>query len=144
MDTQNGRCFCGNISFEFNSSRDVTELPFRTCSCLFCQKQGGVYTSDPTGTLKVNIQDDSKIIKYQFATKTAEFLICSECGIMQIVISRIEEKVYGIINVKSFDHTIDISNPSMVDFSKETREERLNRRKKTWIGTVVLNSNKKM
>ena len=40
-----GRCHCGNISFALDWQPEPTDIPARACSCSFCTKHGGVWTS---------------------------------------------------------------------------------------------------
>jgi hypothetical protein len=46
-----GRCHCGNISFALDWRPEPSEIPARACTCSFCAKHGGVWTSCPTGSL---------------------------------------------------------------------------------------------
>ena len=48
-----GACHCGNISFALRWEPEPTEIPARACSCSFCSKLGGLWTSCPTGSLRV-------------------------------------------------------------------------------------------
>jgi hypothetical protein len=142
MNTLPGSCFCRNIHFDFSTKISLEELQFRKCSCEFCIKHGSVYTADPNGCLNIAIANESAIIKYRFETETADFLICSQCGAMPVIVSRIEGKLYGVINANCFDVQVHISEPTQKDFSGETREERLNRRKRTWISSVQFSMSK--
>jgi hypothetical protein len=40
-----GRCHCGNISFALDWQPEPSEIPARACTCSFCAKHGGVWTS---------------------------------------------------------------------------------------------------
>src|SRR3954469_14043004 len=84
----NGKCHCGNISFTLSWEPDPTEIPARACGCTFCIKHGGVWTSNPRGALKVKVDDPARVTRYQFGTRTAEFHICTGCGIVPVVTSR--------------------------------------------------------
>ena len=46
-----GRCHCGNIAFALDWVPEPTLVPARACTCTFCVKHGGVWTSCPAGTL---------------------------------------------------------------------------------------------
>src|SRR5215471_4455313 len=46
-----GRCHCGNISLAPDWRPEPSEIPARACTCSFCAKHGGVWTSRPTGSL---------------------------------------------------------------------------------------------
>ena len=72
-----GKCHCGNISFTLARTPDAPELAARACSCSFCVKHGGVWTSDPRGTLEIAIAQPALVSNYGFGTRTAEFHICT-------------------------------------------------------------------
>ena len=67
-----GSCHCGNISFELNWLPDPTEIPARACNCSFCTKLGGVWTSLPTGYLRISIEEPALVSKY--GTRQRAFL----------------------------------------------------------------------
>src|SRR2546427_4200098 len=67
-----GKCHCGNISFSLIWEPDPAEIPARACTCSFCTKHGGLWTSNPRGALKVVVKDPSLVSKYAFGTRTAE------------------------------------------------------------------------
>ncbi len=50
-----GRCHCGNIAWTLAWEPDPVEIPARACTCSFCVKHGGVWTSNPAGRLDVRI-----------------------------------------------------------------------------------------
>ncbi len=134
-----GRCHCGNISFAFNWSPDPAEIPARACTCSFCTKHGGVWTSCPTGSLKVNVRDPSLLSRYAFATRTAEFHVCSQCGIVPLITSRIDNRLYAVVNVNVFEGV----DPSLLKrvsttFEGEKQGDRLERRRRNWIGDVEI------
>ena len=54
-----GKCHCGNISFVLRWEPEPSEIPARACTCSFCTKHGGVWTSCPTGSLEVNVGEPS-------------------------------------------------------------------------------------
>ena len=85
-----GSCHCGNISFRLDWQPEPREIPARVCSCSFCVKHGGVWTSCPSGTLDVEVRDASRHSKYAFGTKTADFHVCSNCGAVPLVTSQID------------------------------------------------------
>jgi hypothetical protein len=132
-----GKCHCGNISFSLTWEPDPTEIPARACGCSFCVKHGGVWTSNPRGALKVAVKDASLVSKYAFGTRTAEFHVCSQCGIVPVVTSRIDDHLYAVVSVNAFEGV----DPSLlsrapVDFDGEGTDSRLARRKRNWIADV--------
>jgi len=134
----NGKCHCGNIAFSLAWEPDPKEIPARACDCTFCRKHGGVWTSNPSGALQVRIQDASKISKYTFGTGTAEFQICARCGIVPVVTSRIDGRLYAVVSVNAFENVeASLLNRAPASFGAEETGSRLARRKRSWIPDVV-------
>ena len=134
-----GRCHCGNLSFELDWKPEPREIPARACTCTFCVKHGGVWTSCPGGSLHVRIQDGSKASSYAFGTKTATFHVCARCGVPPVVTSRIEGRLYAVVNVNAFEGV----DPALLrrapmSFDGEDPSARLARRQQNWIGDVRL------
>ena len=133
-----GKCHCGNIAFCVTWEPDPTEIPARACGCSFCIKHGGVWTSNPSGALEVVVEEPSLVSKYTFGTRTAEFHICARCGIVPVVTSRIEERLYAVVSVNAFEGV----EPSLLrrvpaSFDGEGEDARLARRKRNWIRNVT-------
>jgi hypothetical protein len=132
-----GMCHCGNISFSLTWEPDPAEIPARACSCSFCTKHGGVWTSNPSGALRVAVKEASLVSKYAFGTRTAEFHICIRCGIAPVVTRRIGDRLYAVVSVNAFEG-IDqsIVRRAPASFEGEERQSRLGRRKRNWIADV--------
>ena len=133
-----GKCHCGNMSFALTWEGAPTKIPARACTCTFCQKHGGVWTSHPASTLKVTIRDAGAVSKYSFDTGTADFHVCARCGAVPVVTSRIDGNLYAVVSVNAFEG-IDpalIERATAATFDGETDESRLARRKRYWIGQV--------
>ena len=132
-----GGCHCGNISFILDWKPEPSEIPARACNCSFCTKHGGVWTSCPAGSLKVSVKDRSRVSKYAFGTKTAEFHICSACGIVPVVTSRIGGREYAVVSVNAFEGLDPaLLRKAPITFEGESEESRLARRARNWIGDV--------
>ena len=132
-----GKCHCGNIAFSLTWDPDPAEIQARVCDCTFCQKHGGVWTSNPRGALAVKVDDPSKVSRYAFATGTTDFHICARCGVVPLVSCTLDGKVYAVVNVNAFDNV----DPAMVrkaptTFEGEQMGSRLARRKRNWIADV--------
>jgi hypothetical protein len=85
----------------------------------------------------MSIKDSSLISNYAFGTRTAEFHTCARCGVVPVVTSRIDGRLYAVVNVNAFEGI----DPSVVrrsptDFDGEGTDDRLERRKRNWIGDV--------
>jgi hypothetical protein len=132
-----GRCHCGNISFTLRWEPEPTEIPVRSCTCSFCTRHGAIWTTCPTGVLRVSVREPELVSKYSFATRTAEFHICTRCGVVPLVTSCIAGRLYAVVNANALDGV----EPSLlrhaaVDFTGENVEERLARRRRYWIADV--------
>jgi hypothetical protein len=132
-----GRCHCGNISFALDWRPEPTEIPARACTCSFCAKHGGVWTSCPTGSLTVSVKDRARLSKYTFGTKTAEFHVCTACGVVPVVTSRIDGRLYAVVSVNAFENVEPaLLRRSPSTFEGENEQARLSRRKRNWIADV--------
>jgi hypothetical protein len=132
-----GSCHCGNLSFDLAWDPDPVEIPARACGCSFCTKHGGVWTSNPRGSLTVRMGNARVATPYAFGTHTALFHICTRCGVPVVVTSEIGGRTYAVVNVNTFDNV----DPAMLrrtpaSFDGEEEGERLARRQRNWIPDV--------
>lgn len=133
-----GKCHCGNIAFSLTWDPDPKEIQARVCDCTFCQKHGGVWTSNPHGALEVKVEDVSKISRYSFATGSADFHICARCGVVPIVTCTLDGRLYAVVNVNAFDNVDPATvRKSPITFEGEALGSRLARRKRNWISDVT-------
>jgi hypothetical protein len=133
----NGRCHCGNIALELEWGGDPPEIPARACTCSFCVKHGGVWTSNPRSVLRVTLADATIVSQYAFGTRTATFHVCGRCGAVPFVTSDIDGRCYAVVNVNVLENVP----PSRLrradaNFEGEDVESRLARRKRNWIPDV--------
>ena len=126
-----GSCHCRNIRFVLLWPTADPVIPVRQCGCSFCLKRGGSWTSNRSAELQATIDDQSLVSKYQFGTATADFYVCSVCGVVPFVVSEIDVNQYAVVNVNSFDNVDTTSLPcSPTDFDGEDTGDRLERRKR--------------
>ena len=132
-----GACHCRNIVFDLDWSPEPSTIPARACTCAFCRKHGGVWTACPDGRLHVTVTDPALVSTYAFETGTADFQVCARCGVVPVVTSTIQGRLYAVVNVNCFEGI----DPSMlvrapVSFDGESPADRLGRRQRNWIATV--------
>jgi hypothetical protein len=132
-----GRCHCGNIAFSLRWEPDPQEIPARACTCSFCSKHGGVWTSHPAASLRVLVKDPALVSRYTFGTGNAAFHTCARCGIVAVVTSRIGGRLYAVVNVNAFEGL----DPALIrreprDFDGEDVGARLARWQRNWIAQV--------
>ncbi|MCE5202598.1 MAG: hypothetical protein ABFC67_02895 [Mizugakiibacter sp.] len=133
-----GRCHCGNIAFTLDWTPEPAEIASRACTCSFCTRHGGVWTSCPAGSLEVRVRDAAHVSKYAFGTRTAEFHVCAVCGVVPVATSRIDGRLYAVVNVNTFEGVAPaLLSRSPVSHEGEASDDRLARRKRNWIARVA-------
>ncbi|KAF1008588.1 MAG: hypothetical protein GAK28_01010 [Luteibacter sp.] len=130
-----GGCHCGNIVFDLAWPESLP-IPARACTCAFCRKHAAVWTANPGASLEVHIKDASRVSRHAFETRTADFHVCSICGVVPVCTSDIDGHRYAVVNVRSFEGDVPVTDPVSVSFDGEGQGDRLARRAKNWIGTV--------
>ena len=128
-----GSCHCRNIRVTFEWPDSGPAIPVRACGCGLCTKHRAAWTSHPDGRFYLQIADDSRVTRYRFGTKTADFHVCLTCGAIPVVTCMIEGIRYAVFNVNTFD---DVDRSQLVEtntnFEGETTESRLTRRRRKW------------
>jgi hypothetical protein len=134
----NGSCHCGNIRVAFDWPGSGPSIPVRACGCALCTKHKAVWTSHPEGRFQLWIDDESRVTRYRFGTKTADFHICLTCGVIPIVTCLIEGVSYAVVNANTFDN-VDRSQlvETATNFEGETAENRLARRRRNWTPEAI-------
>jgi hypothetical protein len=133
-----GRCHCGNITLAFESSLPVDRLPLRADGCSFCRAHGALSTSDPNGRVEITVLDPSRLVRYRFATRTAEFLICGWCGIYAAAVLISGDSSYAIVNVNALDARENLTQEVRpMNYDGETESERIQRRRANWTPAVL-------
>ena len=132
-----GACHCGTIRFTFDNPDPGAAIAVRKCGCTFCVKHGGVWTSHRDAALAVEISDESLVSRYRFGTKTADFCVCSVCGVVPYVTCRIDGREYAVVNVNTFENRNGLAFRELSsNFDGEGTDDRLDRRKRNWIPNV--------
>ncbi len=128
-----GACHCGNIRVFLRWPDPPERIPVRECSCTLCHKHRAAWTSVPAGDFDLKIKDQSQVSLYKFGTETADFCLCTICGVMPIATCVINKITYSVINANTF---IDIDSsqlsPTSTNFDGEDTDSRLARRARNW------------
>ena len=133
-----GSCHCGNIAFALEWTPEPTGIPARACTCTFCTRHGGVWTSCPTGSLRIRVRDRASVSDYAFGTGTAAFHVCRACGVVPVVTSRVDGRLYAVVNVNTFDDVdLALLRRASSNLEGETEADRLARRARNWIADVA-------
>ena len=132
-----GSCHCKNITFTLDWQPEPITIPARACGCSFCVKHGGVWTSCPAGRLRVLMRSPERVSHYEFGTKTAQFHVCTNCGVVPLVTSTIDARVFAVVSINALDN-VDFKrlDRKPASFDGESEGDRLARRQRHWIGNV--------
>lgn len=134
-----GRCHCGQIAFVLDWPGAPSDIIARECGCTFCRKHGAVWTSHPDAKLSVTVRQADAVSTYAFGTETATFHVCGRCGVVPIVTSDIDGRLYAVVNVNTFEN-LDVAGIRRqgANFDGEAQPSRLARRQRHWIPDVRL------
>lgn len=131
-------CHCGNIRVTLEWPGSGAAIPSRACGCGLCTKHRVAWTSHPEGRFHLQVADQSRVTRYRFGTKTADFHVCTTCGAIPVVTCTIEGRRYAVFNVNTFE---DVDRLQLVEtptsFEGETTEDRLARRRRNWTPEAV-------
>ena len=138
-DAYRGRCHCGAIGYTLHSKIPPSEWSIRACQCSFCLAHDALSTSDPDGRIDFDTDDPESLQKYRFGLRTADFLLCRNCGVYIGAVIETERGRFGIVNT----HTLiarpdDIAEVAPISYDKEDTGGRVTRREDRWtpVGTL--------
>ena len=131
-----GSCHCGNLRYTLVWPGEPGAIPARACTCSFCARHGAVWTAHPDAALTIEAADSAAISRYAFETKTAEFLVCTRCGVVPACTSRIDGRDYAVVNANTFDDPSIPVETAPASFDGEGAGARLERRSRRWIARV--------
>ena len=100
MNELRGSCHCGNVEFALFTGKSAELVP-RRCSCSMCRRHGASYISDPGARLALRYRDRSSLSTYRFGHGTAQWIICSKCGVLTAVLCEIEGRLHAVVRVQS-------------------------------------------
>lgn len=136
MTTLAGQCHCGALQIAYRTPEKRAAINARCCTCSFCTRHGAQWTSAVGSVLQLSV-DEKHHQQYRFGTATADFHLCQRCGVVVAATSRIDERLYAVVNLAVMD---DFDLPEAqcmpIDHGDETPEERLQRRRERWIPEV--------
>jgi len=98
--------------------------------------------SDPGGSVTFRIAEPSKLRRYRFATRAADFLICGVCGVYIAAVLTSSKGQFATVNVNAIHGLHHVPEPMPVSYEAESREQREFRREQRWTpvaGVVASN-----
>lgn len=137
MSARRGRCHCGAVGFEYRTGKAVPDWPVRACQCSFCLKHGGVYTSDPAGSVRFVHEDAAKLSRYRFGQKTADFVFCGRCGSYLGAVTEEDGRMLMVLNLRAFDPAPEgLPAAQPMSYEGEPTGDRNARRAERWTPVV--------
>lgn len=133
-----GGCHCGNISFVFETGAPLEVLGLRACQCSFCRAHGARNTSDPAGAIRLAMRDETRLVRYSFGLKTADFLLCGACGVYVGAVIADGARQWMTVNANAFKPPPPADFPLAAnDFAAEDTAGRIARRKAKWTPVLT-------
>jgi len=105
----------------------------RACQCSFCRAHQVLSTSDPIGDLEFSAPNRELVNRYRFGRRTADFLICRQCGVYIGALIETSRGRFGIININALRPIPSgLPEPVAMQYGSESAEERIARRELRW------------
>ena len=139
MTEYTGGCHCSNVRYVYAAPRPPAEWSVRRCTCSHCVRFGARWTSGPGTVLEVTVLNASLLHRYEFGTRTAQFLRCGKCGVLVIASAQADGRQIAVLNVNTLDGADEESFAvGDTDFDDENLDGRLERRARNWIQNVAV------
>ncbi len=128
-----GKCHCGAIGFHYATNVMPAEWSIRACQCRFCLAHDALSTSDRTGSIAFVSTDSGRLQRYRFGLKTADFLLCTNCGVYIGAVIEIDTDRFGIVNTHAMAPAPEnIAAMAPICYDGEKTGERVSRRAMRW------------
>lgn len=127
-------CHCGNLSARYDCGAAPAALPLRACACGFCRKHNARTTSDPEGRTEIVVRDPAALTRYRFGQRTADFLVCGNCGVYLGTLFTDEDgAAYATLNANTFANAQALSETAeTLHCDQESVAEKNARRRVHW------------
>jgi hypothetical protein len=120
------------VGFTLRASRAPAQWAVRACQCSFCRGHGARTTADPQGSVTFQVSDASKLKRYRFGTRSADFLICGECGVYVAALITSGRGQFATLNINTIRAPLNAPDPEPVSYDEESSEQRQARREQRW------------
>ena len=133
IQTFTGSCHCEALGFVYQTALPAEGWSVRACQCHFCREHGALSTSDPNGQLEFCARSAQPLQRYRFALRTADFLLCSQCGVYVGAQIETARGAFGIVNTRALQPPpAGLAEPVPAHYDTENTEERVERREQRW------------
>ena len=93
---------------------------------------GARTVSDPKGSVTFQITDASKLSRYRFGARSADFLVCRDCGVYVAALLTSDNGQFATLNINTIRAPLDVPQAVPVSYDGESAEQRLSRREERW------------
>lgn len=126
MSTYEGRCHCGSIGWTLRTELEPAQWAVRACQCSFCRRHGARTFTDPAGSVRFDNTDDDALLRYQFGLRTAEFLVCRNCGVYIGAFATGPNGSFATLNLNALSApVVGVPDPAPTDYGAEDRDSTL-------------------
>lgn len=133
LNIYRGACHCQAIRVQLRTAWKPEQFPLRECDCSFCRRHGARTVRDPEGEFTLFGQPHW----YRFGMGTADFLLCSDCGVYLASVIRVPEGDFATCNTNCLEIASQLEQQAKpVNYSDESQEERVKRRVASWTPFV--------
>lgn len=130
-----GQCHCGKLKASFETAKTPQQLGVRTCQCEFCRRHGAINISDPEGETIIDCAPED-VLRYRFALRTADFLICKHCGVYIAAVTGEGDDIRSTVNIVGLRMNDFASvEETPMQYGSESADERNARRANRWTPT---------
>jgi hypothetical protein len=134
-----GQCHCGSIAVELRTGRAPQAQVLGACQCSFCRKHNVRAFSDPGSRVALRAVDPSRVQLYRFGLSTVDVILCRNCGVYVGMLLTEGDEALSVVNVDILDERAEFTAiPTPRDYSAESADERIARRKAKWTPTTLL------
>ena len=132
MSVYEGGCHCGNIQVWFETEISPADFKPRSCQCSFCRKHSTRALSDTNGNIHLSVTSKAELNRYKFGHNSAEFLICTRCGVYVSAYMPDGNKAYANVMANALrDH--EAFPPGIpINYGVENETNKLKRRRGVW------------
>ena len=134
-----GSCYCDSIGFRYRTAIPPEDWSVRACQCRFCVTHSALSTSDPAGELDFAADIDGDLQRFRFGLRTADFLLCRNCGVYIGAFIDAEAGCFGIINTHALDSIPgNIAAVAPIGYDSEDTAGRVARREQRWTPVAAV------
>lgn len=128
-----GSCHCEALAYAYETALPIERWTVRSCQCSFCRAHGTITTSDPDGRVEFHVRDEQALQRYRFGLRTADFLLCSRCGVYIGAQTATDRGAFAIVNTRALRPCpATLPEPVPAEYGAEDRSNRVRRRSARW------------